>query len=44
MEKWKMPIISVETLKIEDEREKCVTKCAVTRWSSSEVTLKHDDN
>ena len=33
----KMPIISVEILKIIDEREKCDTKCVEMTQSSSEV-------
>ena len=32
-----MPIISVEIMKIIDEKEKCDTKCIVMRWSNSEV-------
>ena len=32
-----MPIISIEILKIIDERESCDTMCVETRWSSSEV-------
>ena len=32
-----MPIISVEILKIIDEREMCDTRCVVMRWSSCEV-------
>ena len=32
-----MSIISVEIMKIIDERERCDTKCVVTRWSNSEV-------
>ena len=32
-----MPIISVEIMKIIDEREKCDTKCVGMRWSNSEV-------
>ena len=32
-----MPIISVELMKIIDQRERCDTKCAVMRWSNSEV-------
>ena len=35
-----MPIISVEIMKIIDEREKCDTKCVVMRWSNSEVQLR----
>ena len=32
-----MPIISLEIMKIIDEKEKCDTKCVVMRWSNSEV-------
>ena len=32
-----MPIISVEIMKTIHEREKCNTKCVVTRWSNSTV-------
>ena len=32
-----MFIISVEVMKIIDEREKCNTKCAVMKLSNSEV-------
>ena len=32
-----MLIISVEILKIIDEREKCDARCVVMRWSNSEV-------
>ena len=32
-----MPIISVELLKVIDEREMYDTSCVVLRWSSSEV-------
>ena len=32
-----MPILSVDTMKIIDEREKCDTKCVIRRWSNSEV-------
>ena len=39
-----MPIIRVDILKIENERERCDIRYVVTRWSSSEVTVKDDDN
>ena len=32
-----MPIISVEIIKVINERERCDTKCAVMRWGNSEV-------
>ena len=32
-----MPIISVEIMKIIDEREKCDTRSIVMRWNNSEV-------
>ena len=32
-----MPIITVEVIKSIDERERCDTKCAVMRWSNSEM-------
>ena len=32
-----MPIISVEIMKIIDQREKCDTRCVVMRWSNSGV-------
>ena len=32
-----MPIISIEIMKIIDEREKCDTKSVIIRWSNSEV-------
>ena len=32
-----MLIISVEIMKIIDERERCDKRCVVTRWSNSEV-------
>ena len=32
-----MPIISVELMKIIDERQRCDTRCVVMRWSNSEV-------
>ena len=32
-----MPIISVEIMKIIDEKEQCDTSCVVMRWSNSEV-------
>ena len=32
-----MPIISLEIMKIIDEKEKCDTKCVVMRWSNSKV-------
>ena len=32
-----MPIISVEIMKIIDQRERSDAKCAVMRWSNSEV-------
>ena len=32
-----MLIISVEIIKIIDQREKCDTKCVIMRWSNSEV-------
>ena len=31
-----MPIISVEIIKIIDERERCDIRCVVMRWSNSE--------
>ena len=32
-----MPIISVEIMKIIDEKEKCDTMCVGMRWSNNEV-------
>ena len=32
-----MPIISVETMKIIDEKERCDTSCVVMRWSNTEA-------
>ena len=32
-----MPIISVEIMKIIDERERCDTGCVAMRWSNSKV-------
>ena len=32
-----MPIISVETMKTIDERERCDTSFVVMRWSNSKV-------
>ena len=32
-----MPIISVEIMKIIDEREKCVTRSVVMQWNNSEM-------
>ena len=32
-----MPIISVELMKIIDERQRCDTRCVVMRWSNREV-------
>ena len=32
-----MPIITVEIMKIIDEREKCDTRCVGMRWRYSEV-------
>ena len=32
-----MPIITVEVIKSIDERERCDTRCAVMRWSNSEM-------
>ena len=32
-----MPIITVEIIKSIDERERCDTRCAVMRWSNSEM-------
>ena len=32
-----MSIISVEIMKIIDERERCDSRCVVMRWSNSEV-------
>ena len=32
-----MPIISVEIIKIIDERERCDTRCVVIKWSNSEA-------
>ena len=32
-----MPIITVEVTKSIDERERCYTRCAVMRWSNSEM-------
>ena len=34
-----MPIISVEIMKIIDEREKCDTRCVVMRWSNSSIKV-----
>ena len=33
----KMPIISVEIIKIIDEKERCDIRCTVMRWSKTEV-------
>ena len=35
-----MPIISIEILKIIDERERCDARCVVMRWSSGEMQLR----
>ena len=35
-----MPIMSVEIMKIIDEREMCDTRCVVMKWSNSEVELR----
>ena len=32
-----MPIISIEIMKIIDERESCYTTCVVMRWTNSEM-------
>ena len=32
-----MPLISIEIMKIIDERERCDTRWVVMRWSNSEV-------
>ena len=32
-----MPIISIETMKIKDERERYDTRCVVMRWSNSDA-------
>ena len=32
-----MPIISIEKVKILDQRERCDTMCVVMWWSNSEV-------
>ena len=32
-----MMIVSVEIMKIIDERERCDTSCVVMKWSNSEV-------
>ena len=32
-----MPIISVEAMKITDERKRCDERCVVIRWSNSKV-------